>query len=108
MNYAPVATWSATLASNLAHVGAHWAACTRAADVQVTDLLRSVAREWCVMVKDVRFTLYGGVDTPDRRAAYTARRVSDTRRRLSAYLHRPECRAFAEALDAATPLVPDA
>jgi hypothetical protein len=90
----------ATLASNIARVCAHWNACEKDADRQVDELLVAVTREWRVMVKDVRWSAFGGVDTPARRAAYVARRVGDTRRRLTAYLHRPDCLALAEALGA--------
>lgn len=95
------ATWNTwTLASNLALVAANQRRDARAADAEVTDLLAIVDREWRVMVKDVRFAFYGGVDSPERRRAYVGRRIAETRRRLVAYLHRPECRALDEALEA--------
>lgn len=91
--------WPATLASNLAHVGSHWAACERAAGPQVAEYVRQFEREWRIMVKHVLFAFYGGIDSPARKAAYVARRLGEVRRNLTAYLHRPDCAALVEALD---------
>jgi hypothetical protein len=71
-----------------------------AADNAVDEYLRSINREWRVMVKDARFALYGGTDSPERRCAYIARRLGAIRRSLTQYLHRPDSLALAEALDA--------
>lgn len=94
-------TWNTwTLPSNLATVAANQRRDEQAADQQVNELLATIDREWRVMVKDVRFAFYGGVDSPECRRAYVGRRVAEVRRALVAYLHRPSCRAYDEALEA--------
>lgn len=67
----------------------------------VSKYVRQFEREWRVMVKDPVWLFYGGVDSPDRRAAYVSGRLAEIRRSLTNYLHRPECLALAEALDTA-------
>lgn len=89
----------ATLGHNIAVVGVHWAACEHAAGHQVAEYVRQFDREGRVMAKDVRFMFYGGIDSPERKAVYIARRLAEIRRNLTAYLHRPDCLALAEALD---------
>jgi hypothetical protein len=75
----------------------------------VADYVRQFEREWRVMAKHVLFAVHGGLDTPERKAAYVARRLATARRGLTAYLHRPDCLALAEALDEqlAVRLVPE-
>lgn len=90
----------AALAHNLATVAVNQRRDERNADEQTTELLATIDREWRVMVKDVRFAFYGGVDSPARRTAYVAGRIAEVRRALIPYLHRPACRAYDEALEA--------
>lgn len=96
--------WHSTLASQLATVASHQRSDDQNADDQVTELLVKVAREWRVMVKDVRFSFYGGVDSPERQRAYTARRVAETRSSIArAYADcvlPPSWLALDEALEA--------
>lgn len=70
-----------------------------ATSAQVAEYVTKFEREWRVMAKDVRFAFYGGVDSPERKAAYVTRRLDDYRAGLTRYLHRPECLELAEALD---------
>lgn len=94
-------TWNTwTLPSNLAKVAEQQYRDERTADRWTDELLRDITSEWRAMVKDVRFTLHGGADSPERRLAYTARRISAMRASLRGYLHRPEYRAYDEALEA--------
>lgn len=72
---------------------------TNPAPTTAAELLRNIAREWRVMVKDPRFALYNGVDSPERKLAYTMRRLQEVRTALTPYLHRPECEAFAEDIE---------
>lgn len=67
----------------------------------VAEYVRQFEREWRVMARDPVWRFYGGVDTPERRATYVSGRLSEIRRSLTNYLHRPECLALAEALDEA-------
>jgi hypothetical protein len=92
--------WHSTLAHNIAIVAVEGARGERSADEQTSELLAALAREWRLMVKDVRFAFYGGVDSPDRQRAYVARRIAETRKALRPYLHRPAMRAYDEALEA--------
>jgi hypothetical protein len=92
--------WHSTLAHNIAIVACDWSACLSTADRSVAKFLGDVSREWRVMVKDVRFTFYGGVDSPERQRAYVARRLAEYRRGIAAYRHRPTMLALDEALEA--------
>jgi hypothetical protein len=92
--------WHSTLSMQLARVAANQRNNERSADHSVDKFLGDVSREWRVMAKDVRFAFYGGVDSPERQRAYTARRIAEYRRSLVAYLHRPEMTALDEALEA--------
>src|SRR5512143_2287534 len=83
-------TW--TLASNIAGAAFKQRADERAADDNVADLMHAIRREWRAMVKDVRFGLHGGVDTPERRRAYAERRIAGFRAALAPLVHRPEIR----------------
>ncbi len=74
---------------------------TAAAKETVAEYIAEYEREWRGITKHVLFAQYGGVNSPERRKAYVARRLAEIRRSCTRYLHRPEFLALAEALDTA-------
>lgn len=75
--------WHSTFSAQLGQVAARQRRDERNADEQVSELLADVEGEWRVMVKDVRFAMHGGVDSPARRMRYTARRIGEARRTIA-------------------------
>ncbi len=93
--------WWSTLAYNLKVVGVDWANCQRFAAEETREFLRMVTQEWRVLVRDVRFSYYGGVDTPECRREYVTRRVAEYRRGLIPYFFQPSARALDQELKTA-------
>lgn len=73
----------------------------RRAPETASEFVAQFAREWRAMTTDPLWAVYGRPVGPRDRAEYIARRVDEIRRNLTPYLHRPECLALAEDLQAA-------